>query len=179
MHRNLWCLWCRVHCNEPSPCPPFPDSSRRVVVEDILPQKVVQTILCHWCDNRWSDPICYQLSRNLRAGGVIYALQMNRVSVHWPLALLYRCSAAPITAVFYSLNAAAQAQHTAGAEAAAGGSQLQDVVRLGCGTSVRLQLGVASTTEKKLPVMGVTCSRANPARRNKVANSCSVRSLPP
>ena len=56
---------------------------------------------------------------------------------------------------------------------------VSDVVRLGCGTSVRLQLGVASTTEKKLSVIGTTFSRAKPARRNKVANSCSVRSLPP
>jgi hypothetical protein len=38
-----------------------------------------------------------QLSRFLRAGGVIYARQMDRVSIHWPLGLLDRCSAAPIT----------------------------------------------------------------------------------
>jgi hypothetical protein len=44
---------------------------------------------------------------------------------------------------------------------------------------VRLQLGVASTTEKKLSVIGVTFSRVNPALLNKVANSCAVRSLPP
>jgi hypothetical protein len=41
--------------------------------------------------------MCCQPSRILRAGGVIYALQMYRVSVHWPMKLLYRCSPAPIT----------------------------------------------------------------------------------
>jgi hypothetical protein len=30
------------------------------------------------------------LSRNLRGEGVICALQMYRVSVHWPMGLLYR-----------------------------------------------------------------------------------------
>src|SRR5262245_51697175 len=35
-------------------------------------------------------PMCYQPSRNWCAGGVICALQMERVSVHWPMELLYR-----------------------------------------------------------------------------------------
>jgi len=31
-----------------------------------------------------------ETARNLRVGGIIGALQMYRVSVHWPLRLLYR-----------------------------------------------------------------------------------------
>lgn len=54
-----------------------------------------------------------------------------------------------------------------------------DVGRREGGTAGRLQLGVASTTEKKLSGMGRTCARANPARVNKVANSGAVRSWPP
>src|SRR5262249_44845242 len=42
-------------------------------------------------------PLCCQPARNWCPGGVIYVLQMDRVSVHWPMALLDRCSAAPIT----------------------------------------------------------------------------------
>src|SRR5262245_12482497 len=52
-------------------------------------------------------------------------------------------------------------------------------VRPGYCPLMSLQAGAAATTEKKLPLMGVTCSRLNPALRNRVANSCSVRSLPP
>ena len=36
-------------------------------------------------------------------------------------------------------------------------------------SSMGLQAGVASTTAQKLPFMGVTCSRVNPALRNRVA----------
>src|SRR5262245_11274542 len=43
--------------------------------------------------NRWSE--------NLRAGGVICALHMYRVSVHWPMELLYRESTAPKTGALF------------------------------------------------------------------------------
>jgi hypothetical protein len=33
---------------------------------------------------------CVETSSNVRAGGVIGALHMYRVSVHWPMELLYR-----------------------------------------------------------------------------------------
>jgi hypothetical protein len=33
---------------------------------------------------------CVETSSNVRAGGVIGALQMYRVSAHWPMELLYR-----------------------------------------------------------------------------------------
>jgi hypothetical protein len=36
------------------------------------------------------DPRVRMLSQNVRAGGVIGALQMDRVSVHWPMELLDR-----------------------------------------------------------------------------------------
>jgi starvation-inducible DNA-binding protein len=39
--------------------------------------------------------------------------------------------------------------------------------------------GVASITEKKLPAIGVTSCRANPAPLSTAENSASVRSLPP
>ena len=45
--------------------------------------------------------------------------------------------------------------------------------------SRRSQPAKASTTEKKLPAMGVTAVSLNPAWASRSANSCSDRSLPP
>ena len=70
----------------PLPCMAI-RSTGELTLDDVLGVPAIGT---HRNSSMRSEEKCGETSSNVRVGGVICTLQLYRVSVHWPIGLLYR-----------------------------------------------------------------------------------------